>query len=86
MEAMACGLPVVATVIGATPEMITPEVDGLLVEQHNERAIADALLRLARDPELRRRMGRAAKKTAQGRFDVAATASRLLHAVSAAQG
>ena len=86
MEAMACGLPVVSTIIGATSEMITPEVDGLLVEQHNEKAIADALLRLARDPELRRRMGQAAKKTAQDRFDVAATASRLLHAVTAAQG
>jgi len=86
MEAMACGLPVVSTIIGATPEMITPEVDGLLVEQHNEKAIADALLRLARDPELRRRMGLAAKKTAQDRFDVAATASRLMQAVTAAQG
>jgi len=86
MEAMACGLPVVATIIGATPEMITPEVDGLLVEQHNETAMADALLRLARDPDLRLRMGQAAKKTAQDRFDVATTASRLLHAVIAAQG
>jgi glycosyltransferase involved in cell wall biosynthesis len=86
MEAMACGLPVVATIIGATPEMITPDVDGLLLEQHNEKAIADALLRLARDPELRRRMGQAAKKTARERFDVGATASRLLSAIVTAQG
>jgi glycosyltransferase involved in cell wall biosynthesis len=66
--------------------MITPDVDGLLLEQHNEKAIADALLRLARDPELRRRMGQAAKKTARERFDVGATASRLLSAIVTAQG
>lgn len=85
MEAMACGLPVVATIIGATPEMITPDVDGILVEQHDPKAIAEALRRLAREPALRRRLGQAAKRTAQDRFDVRTTASRLLAAIVAAQ-
>jgi glycosyltransferase involved in cell wall biosynthesis len=81
MEAMACGLPVVSTIIGATAEMITHDADGLLVPQQDDRAIADALLRLAADPRLRKRLGESAKLTARNRFDVATTAGRLLDAV-----
>jgi glycosyltransferase involved in cell wall biosynthesis len=84
MEAMACGLPVVASVIGGTPDMITDRVDGLLVAQADEAALADALVFLARNPEERRRLGRAARERAVQAFDSRQTARRLLQAVQPA--
>jgi glycosyltransferase involved in cell wall biosynthesis len=83
MEAMAAGLPVVASVIGATPEMITPNEDGFLVRQGDEAGIADKITLLARDVETRRRIGEAARKTAERRFDVGLTASALRDAILA---
>ena len=71
MEAMAAGLPVISSVIGATPQMIESGVDGILVEQGDEPALAEALLRLARDVAARRAMGERARVTARERFDVA---------------
>jgi glycosyltransferase involved in cell wall biosynthesis len=70
MEAMGAALPVVSSIIGATPEMITPDVDGILVAQQDEAGLAAALVRLGRDVELRRRMGGNARVTAHKRFDV----------------
>src|SRR5205807_1839053 len=64
MEAMACGLPVVCTIIGGTPNMITHGVDGLLVPQADEQALADSIMLLARDPDARRRLGQAARQRA----------------------
>jgi glycosyltransferase involved in cell wall biosynthesis len=81
MEAMACGLPVVASVIGGTPDMITSGEDGLLVPQGDEKALADALVRLARDPKERRRLGRAARARAERSFDSRQTTRRLLEAI-----
>jgi len=86
MEAMAAGLPVVSSIIGATPEMIESGVDGLLVEQRDEPALADALILLARDTEVRRQLGERARGTARARFDVRVTAERLSAAVRAALG
>jgi glycosyltransferase involved in cell wall biosynthesis len=77
MEAMAAGLPVVSSIIGATPEMITNNEDGLLVEQQDQAGLAEALVRLSREPDLRRRLGTAARQTARARFDVRVTARRL---------
>jgi colanic acid/amylovoran biosynthesis glycosyltransferase len=85
MEGMAAGLPVISSVIGATPEMITPGVDGLLVPQRDEDALTAAVTSLANDPELRRRLGDKARVTAASRFDVAATAGRLLSAMRGAR-
>jgi glycosyltransferase involved in cell wall biosynthesis len=60
IEAMAAGLPVIASAVGGLPEIITPEI-GILVPPGDACALAEAMLRLARDAELRRRMGRAAR-------------------------
>ncbi len=55
LEAMAAALPVVATGVGAIPEMLP---DGLLVPVGDPAAIARVLLELAGDPERRRELGR----------------------------
>ncbi len=85
MEAMSAGLPVVASIIGATPQMIRSGVDGLLVPQHDENALLQQFSLLACDPEMRRTIGKRARKTASLRFDVAATAAKLRNAVHAYQ-
>ena len=56
MEAMALGLPVVATSVGRVPELITPSA-GRMVPPGDSTALAGALVELANDPELRRRLG-----------------------------
>ncbi|NUP88884.1 MAG: glycosyltransferase family 4 protein [Candidatus Sumerlaeia bacterium] len=55
-EAMASGVPVVATRVGILPEVITSGENGLLVEPGDPRALAEAVARLATDAPLRARM------------------------------
>ena len=68
MEAMAMGLPVVVTREGGVPELVTDEADGLLVDARSPGRIADALERLAVDPDLARRLGQAGLQTVRERF------------------
>lgn len=53
VEAMAAGVPVVVTRTGGLAEIVTDGVDGLLVAVHDPDAIAAAVIRICRDPELR---------------------------------
>jgi colanic acid/amylovoran biosynthesis glycosyltransferase len=78
MEAMAAGLPVVASRLSGIPELVTDESDGLLVPPGDTGAIADALERLARDPGLRRRLGTAGLATIERSFDVDRNAEALI--------
>lgn len=61
-EAMASGLPVVATDVGGIPEQVADGESGLLVARGDHEALVEALSRLVRDPDLRRRMGQAGQK------------------------
>jgi len=72
LEAMACGAAVVASGVGGIAEMITHDRDGLLVPPDDPVALAAAIVRLLRDPELRRRLGQAARRTVCDRFSRAA--------------
>jgi phenylacetate-CoA ligase len=65
IEASACGLPVVATATGGIPDMVQDGVDAILAPPGNPEALADAVLRVAQDPELASKLGHAAIENAQ---------------------
>lgn len=69
-EAMSSARAVVATAVGGTPDLITPETDGLLVPSDDEAALAQALLRLHDDPSLAQRLGLAARRRAVAHFSL----------------
>jgi glycosyltransferase involved in cell wall biosynthesis len=77
MEAMASGLPVVASRLSGIPELVTDGVSGLLVTPGDPTALAEALQMLAGDPDLRRRLGAAGRDTVLDDFDVDRNAARL---------
>jgi glycosyltransferase involved in cell wall biosynthesis len=62
MEAMACKKPVVASRVGGIPELVRDGTDGLLVGAGDVAGLSQAILRLLKDPDLRRRMGGAGKE------------------------
>jgi glycosyltransferase involved in cell wall biosynthesis len=77
MEAMALGLPTIGTHVGGVGEVISHEHDGLLVPAEDEERLAAAVARLIDDPELRRRLGRNARRTIVERFDSRIGAAKL---------
>jgi glycosyltransferase involved in cell wall biosynthesis len=70
MEAMSVGLPVVASRVGGLPEVVDDGVTGILVPWGDPRKLAEAILRLCADEDMRRRMGTAGRKTVAERFQV----------------
>ena len=78
LEAMSWGLPVIATPVGGVPEIVTDEVDGLLVPAGDVDALAAAITRLMSDPRLRERLGRAARDTVATRFSLETAFEKLL--------
>jgi glycosyltransferase involved in cell wall biosynthesis len=87
LQAAAAGLPCVVTAVGGHEDLFrpaAPESDGaVLVPPHDHVALADAIGRLARDPSLRRRLGRNARARARS-FSWRETAGRSLEAYRAA--
>ena len=74
LEAMALGLPVVASAVGGIPESVEDGGTGLLVPPEDVDALAAAIARLARDPGLARRMGERGRERARVRFAMSAMA------------
>jgi glycosyltransferase involved in cell wall biosynthesis len=70
MQAMACGLAVVSTPVGAIREAVVDGVTGILVEPMNTDALAESLARLMSDTALRRQMGEAGQRHAQTHFGI----------------
>ena len=74
LEAMSCGLPVLACAVCGCEELVEHERTGLLVPPRNVDALAGALQRLCDAPDERRRMGRAGREAVCRRFSWEATA------------
>jgi glycosyltransferase involved in cell wall biosynthesis len=70
LEAMASGLPCVATRVGGIPEVLHDGADGLMIEPREPAALASALLRLHADDELANRLGQAGRRRVVEQFDV----------------
>lgn len=85
IEAMAHGLPIITTNVGGSPDLITPET-GILIPPGDSVALADAMQRLAAEPDLRKRMGEAARQRYLKLFAPDAVLSMLVDTYSRVSG
>lgn len=76
-QAMAAGLPVVASHIGGIPETVEDGAHGLLIEPGDADELAQALIKLANDESCRQQMGRAGKTKARKQFAASYVAQRM---------
>jgi len=86
LEAMAHGMPVVATRHSGIPEAITHDKTGLLIDHSEPDELAAALTRLAGSPEHRERLGSSARQEIMDRFSIAACVRSLEDAYEEASG
>jgi glycosyltransferase involved in cell wall biosynthesis len=78
IEAMASGLPIIATQVGGLPDLVLPGVNGILVPVGQPERMAEAIRQLVADPEMRRSMQENSLRLAQENFDIEKLVSRLL--------
>lgn len=70
MEAMCMGLPTIATKVGGVPEYLTPD-SGYLVPSGDGEVLAEKMVKLSKDKEMRERLGKKARERILGRYDLA---------------
>ncbi|HSL34693.1 MAG TPA: glycosyltransferase family 4 protein [Candidatus Limnocylindrales bacterium] len=85
IEAMAAGVPVVASHLSGIPELVEDGVTGLTVTPGDSTALADAIGRLAADPVLRSRLAEAGRARVTAEFDLDTNARRLIELFAASQ-
>jgi glycosyltransferase involved in cell wall biosynthesis len=78
IEAMACGLPIIATQVGGLPDLVYPDVNGFLVPAGQPDQLAVAIHQLIIDPQMRYSMQVDSFRLAQENFDIEILVSRLL--------
>lgn len=84
IEAQACGLPVIATRVGAIHEVVEDGVSGILVEPQRDDLVAEAALRLLENDQRRAVLGRAGRESVAARYGVEAAADVQARALDAA--
>ena len=77
VEALACGVPVISTPVTGIPEAVIDGVNGMLVQEGNAVALADAIQRVMHDRELLTRLRSAARPSVQETFDQDRTTAKL---------
>ena len=77
-EAMACGVPVIATTAGALPEVVKQGETGILVPPQDPHALAGAIKQLLADESMRRRMGGEGRKRVERHFSWAEAARQMI--------
>ena len=70
LEASACGLPIVATDVGGNSECVTDEVSGFMVKAFSPEEVAERVIRLVKDEDLRSRLGIAGRKRVLADFSL----------------
>jgi glycosyltransferase involved in cell wall biosynthesis len=83
-EAMAAGLPIVATAVGAIPDFVVDGEDGFLVAPRDPRALADRISRLLEDEQLRRRISERVRERAPREFAIEVGAERVATVIRSA--
>jgi glycosyltransferase involved in cell wall biosynthesis len=78
LEAMAHGLPCVATRIPGNVDVVTDGEDGVLVESEDAAGLAEALLALGRDEALRERLGKAARRRVEDEYSIDSVANKYI--------
>jgi glycosyltransferase involved in cell wall biosynthesis len=76
LEAMSAGLPVIATRVGAAPDIINDGVSGLLVDSGKPDQIRDAIVRIVSDDAFAQRIGRAARSVIESHYAIEVVADR----------
>jgi glycosyltransferase involved in cell wall biosynthesis len=77
LEAMASGVPIVASAVGGIPETVRDGIDGQLVSPADPDALAASVIRLARDPALRARLADAGRRRVEETFRLDASVRRI---------
>ena len=83
VEALACGVPVVTTPLPSLPELVEDGVHGLVTRDQDPTNLAARIERLARDPELRRRLAEAGRRRVEERFNIEANIIEVTRALGA---
>lgn len=78
MEAMAMGLPVISTNVSGIPELIENGVSGVLVPPNNKNAIADAIINICLNKDLRIEMGKNGRKKIENEFNITYEIEKLI--------
>jgi len=81
LEALAAGMPIVATRVGGIPDVISEAETGYLIDVDDATSLTERLETLIADPAKRREMGAKARARAEERFDAAETARQLFEFV-----
>jgi len=81
VEALACAVPVVTTLLPSLPELVEDGVEGLVARNQDPVDLAEKIERLAGDGELRQRMGAAGRRRVEERFDIDANIGEVANAL-----
>lgn len=74
LEALSCGLPLIASNVGGIPDIVSNGKNGFLIEPHSPKDISDSLIRLLTDEELRLSMSKESRNTATSKFSISISA------------